>query len=73
MLKIDKKDYIDEKIPHGGFHHYDLLFSLAANAAGLKLGTYPIWAVHDSPGLEGQTAEFLQSQEYFLKAANQYI
>jgi GT2 family glycosyltransferase len=33
------------------FHHYDLDFCIQANSCGLKIGTWPIWVTHLSPGL----------------------
>lgn len=67
---IEKGVKFDENIPHGGYHHYDILFSLTVNHAGLKLGVWPIWAVHDSPGLLSQTPQYRESEQYFLKAAS---
>jgi GT2 family glycosyltransferase len=55
----------DEKLPAIA-HHYDLDFCLNANKHKLKLVTWPIWAVHKSPGLEDRTQEFEISQKYFL-------
>lgn len=48
------------------FHHYDLDFSLNCNKHKLKLTTWPIWAVHDSGGLNEVSQEFLESEKYFL-------
>ncbi|MAF26099.1 hypothetical protein CL634_11100 [bacterium] len=70
---IESNVKFDENIPHGGYHHYDILFSLAANHAGLKLGVWPIWAVHDSPGLLSQTPQYRESEQYFLKAASALV
>ena len=70
---IDYEVGFNESIPHNGYHHYDMLFSLSANKAGLKLGTYPIWAVHDSGGLEEKTQAYHDSEQYFLKAASSLL
>lgn len=48
-------------------HFYDLDFSIEAEKAGLSLSTWPIWVVHDSPGLSQFTEEFLAGQEWFRK------
>ena len=55
----------DEDIPAIA-HHYDMDFCLNANKHKLKLTTWPIWAIHRSPGLEEQTEEFEKAQKYFL-------
>ena len=55
----------DENIPAIA-HHYDIDFCLTCNHNKLKLTTWPIWAIHRSPGLEQQTQEFLDSQKYFI-------
>lgn len=34
------------------FHHYDLDFCIQADKCGLKIGTWPIWVTHLSPGLK---------------------
>lgn len=70
---IDYEVGFNESIPHNGYHHYDMLFSLAANKAGLKMGTYPIWAVHDSGGLEEKTQAYHDSEQFFLKVANSLL
>lgn len=62
---IEKKVKFDENIT--GFHHYDLKFSIDCFQAGLKLGTVPIHAIHASPGLQGFSKEYLESEEYFYK------
>jgi hypothetical protein len=67
-IKVDKlTDQIrfDENIPAIA-HHYDMDFCLTANNCKLKLATWPIWVVHNSPGLERQTQEFLTAEKYFL-------
>jgi GT2 family glycosyltransferase len=38
------------------FHHYDLDFSRQANAAGLRVGTWPIAVTHASGGAFGSAA-----------------
>jgi len=58
----------DENIK--GFHHYDLKFSIDCFQAGLKLGTVPIHVVHDSPGLQNFSEDYLESEEYFYKELN---
>lgn len=55
----------DENIP-GIAHHYDIDFSLTCNSHTLKLTTWPIWAVHRSPGLEERGNDFVESEKYFL-------
>ena len=34
------------------FHHYDIASCLDAVAKGVKIGVYPIYMIHESPGLE---------------------
>ena len=63
----------DEQIPHGGFHHYDMIFCLAANKAGLKTGVAPIWVVHNSPGLLKKDDEYHDCEDYFLKKSKLYL
>jgi len=63
----------DEWIPHGGFHHYDMIFCLAANKAGLKIGVAPIWVVHNSPGLLKKDDAYHESENYFLKKSKVYL
>tara|TARA_R110002074_G_scaffold387761_1_gene570048 strand:+ start:546 stop:1259 length:714 start_codon:yes stop_codon:yes gene_type:complete len=55
----------DENLPAIA-HHYDLDFCLTANKHKLKLTTWPIWVVHDSPGLENVESDFIESENYFL-------
>ena len=55
----------DENIP-GIAHHYDIDFSLNANKHKLKLTTWPIWAIHKSPGLDRPDPQFAHSEKYFL-------
>lgn len=50
------------------FHHYDIASCIDANNQKLKLGTFPIWIIHHSPGLLNPDDEtFLSSQEKFIK------
>ena len=55
----------DENIPAIA-HMYDIDFCLNANKHKLKLTTWPIWLVHNSPGLMSQDKEFLDAEKYFL-------
>lgn len=55
----------DENIPTIA-HHYDIDFCLNANRHRLKLTTWPIWAVHKSPGLTDTTDEFKRGERYLL-------
>ena len=49
------------------FHHYDLASCLDANKKQLKMGTYPIYVNHASPGLADlNDTTFVQSQKQFL-------
>jgi len=65
---FEKNVWFDESLP--GFHHYDLKFCYDAIKANLKLTTWPIWCVHDSPGLKSWTPEYLESEKVFLDAIN---
>lgn len=50
------------------FHHYDIASCLDANMKNLKLGTYPIWVVHRSPGLKDYWDKtFQDSQDKFIE------
>ena len=50
------------------FHHYDVASCLDANQKKLRMGTYPIYVTHDSPGLNNLNDEtFLASEKQFLK------
>tara|TARA_R110000751_G_scaffold4332_2_gene21149 strand:- start:530 stop:1240 length:711 start_codon:yes stop_codon:yes gene_type:complete len=51
----------------GRWHLYDLDFSLTCNKHGLKLTTWPIWVIHDSPGLSQPSEEFSVAQKYFIE------
>jgi GT2 family glycosyltransferase len=55
----------DENLPAIA-HHYDIDFCLQANKHKLKLTTWPIWAIHKSPGLEQRGQDFIDSEKYFL-------
>ena len=55
----------DENIPCIA-HFYDVDFCLTANRYGLKMSTWPIWAVHESPGLDQVSEEFKRGAEYFI-------
>jgi hypothetical protein len=49
------------------FHHYDISSCLDANDLKLKMGTYPIYVTHSSPGLRSlEDPSFVESQEIFL-------
>ena len=54
------------------FHHYDLIFCLDANKKSLRMGTAPIYVVHESPGLKNFSKEYLQSEKYFIDYFNNY-
>ena len=45
------------------FHHYDISSCLDANKKKLKLGTYPIYVTHNSPGLENYNDPMYQKSE----------
>lgn len=62
---LDKGIKFDESNP-ARFHFYDLDFCLQCNQAGLKIGVWPIWCIHKSPGLKEYTPEFLKGQEWFI-------
>jgi len=48
------------------FHHYDMSSCLDANKLKLKIGTYPIYVTHNSPGLRDiNDKNFQQSQQTF--------
>ncbi len=49
-------------------HFYDLDLCLAANKAGLKMSTWPIYVTHRSPGLLSlEDKQWKDGQEWFLK------
>ena len=48
------------------YHHYDMSSCLDANKKSLKLGTYPIYVNHSSPGLSSiDDTSYQQSEERF--------
>jgi hypothetical protein len=50
------------------FHHYDIASCIDANQKKLKLGVYPIWVFHKSPGLLNiNDKNFNDSQEKFIR------
>lgn len=49
-----------------GFHCYDIRFCMDAKFAGLKIGTWPIWVSHSSPGLSQLTQDFLNCEKFVL-------
>jgi len=50
------------------FHHYDIASCIDANKKHLKLGVYPIWTIHKSPGLLNPNSQaFLDNQEKFIE------
>jgi hypothetical protein len=50
------------------FHHYDIASCIDANKKKLKLGVYPIWTIHKSPGLlDPASKTFLENQEKFIE------
>ena len=50
------------------FHHYDLASCLDANEKKLRMGTYPIYVTHESPGLSNLNDKaFVESQDQFMK------
>ena len=53
----------DEKFQ---FHFYDMDVCLAANKLGLKVGTAPILATHQSLGQSVMNPEFMTSQKQFI-------
>jgi len=63
---LDNNIKFDETNP-ARFHFYDLDFCLQCNKAKLKIGVWPIWCIHASPGLQEYTPEFLAGQEWFIK------
>jgi GT2 family glycosyltransferase len=47
------------------FHHYDHSFCLDAKKKGLRIGVYPIYLIHHSPGLKSFDKNFLDSDKKF--------
>jgi hypothetical protein len=53
------------------FHHYDMAACLDANKKKMKMGTYPIYVNHASPGLfDVNDKLYQQSQNQFLSEYN---
>ena len=52
------------------FHHYDLQLCLDANKLGLKIGVWPIYLHHNSPGLRNFDQKFLESDKKFKEKNN---
>jgi hypothetical protein len=49
------------------FHHYDIASCLDANDKKLRIGTYPIYTTHMSPGLTSfEDKSFMKSQKQFI-------
>lgn len=55
----------DENIP-SKFHFYDLVFSLDCSLNKVPVGVGDIPIIHNSPGLQKMSEEWLQGQKYFL-------
>ena len=53
--------------PSLGFHFYDLDFCRSAQAAGLKLGTWPIAITHTSRGESVHSAAWATSRDLYLQ------
>lgn len=54
------------------FHHYDISSSIDANRKGLKVGVYPIYVIHSSPGLMSlHDKVWSESNQKFLKEYKQ--
>ena len=56
----------DESIP-SKFHFYDLIFSLDCSLNKVKVGVGDVPIIHNSPGLQKMSEEWLSGQKYFLK------
>ena len=54
------------------FHHYDLSSCLDANKRQMKLGTYPIYVTHSSPGLRdyNDTAYQVSEKRFYKEYKN---
>jgi len=62
---LKKEHKFDEQF---NFHHYDIDFCIQADKKGLKIGTWPIWVTHLSPGLTSlEKADWKKSDELFCK------
>ena len=53
--------------PQFTYNHYDLDFCHSAHAAGLRIGTWPIWVVHGSGGGYGTEAWKRSAERYQRK------
>lgn len=53
------------------YHHYDLSFCMRANAKNLKIGVWPIFAIHKALGTSGLTKEWETSHNFFVKKYSQ--
>jgi GT2 family glycosyltransferase len=53
------------------FHHYDLSFCIRAMRKGLRLGTWPIWLVHGSPGVNTSNPEARRAWESSVEKFNE--
>lgn len=50
------------------FHHYDIASCIDANSKKLKLGVYPIYVIHKSPGLLNPNDQsYIDSEHKFLE------
>lgn len=59
----NSKARFDEKFK---WHHYDIDFSLTCNKNKLRLGVWPVFVYHESPGLRDiNDIEWNRSNEYF--------
>lgn len=55
----------DENIP-SKFHFYDLIFSLDCSLNKIPVGVGDVPIIHNSPGLQKMSEEWLQGQKYFM-------
>lgn len=62
---IESSLAFDENCP-SDFHLYDLIYSLSAHNAGMRVGVGDIEVTHASPGLREFTEDFLKGQKYFM-------
>ena len=66
LFKINKNFKFDETNPCHT-HFTDLDISMQAKKYGYKIGVYPIWVVHTSPGLKNyEDFKFQTGQKWFL-------
>lgn len=68
FIAVDSKKCLENNVSFDrrfDFHFYDLSFSLRANEAKLKVGTYPIFVVHHGLGNVDNMDEFLDAQSSF--------